>query len=685
MTFDKNSGKDHTEEALNGQDGKQIEKQIREMTDDIKIPDSLHPENIEKLLSDKEVKNKFYWKPLYTFAAAAACCVIIIGALASGGVLENLTDNKKETVITASEDKQSDTEKTGKIIAYAKNYDEVYKYIEAEKKNQEEQLNNEIYETKESQDGGLTTSGTESAKLESNSSSSAMDAASGTDTYSDTNIREDGVEEGDIVKTDGKNLYILNGQKVQIVNIESEKMEQMATIRLEDDQYISEIFIKDDSLVIVYTRTEYEDTNLADGGTYRQYTVAETYNVSNPKKPVSTGKITQSGNFYTMRVSGDYVYLLSSFYADRGTDKANVGSYIPQIQGESINSKDILLPQYIRGDQYTVVSSFSLKNPEERVDSKAIFGSTGLVYVSGENIYVCEAYYNSADSDVTQTCIRKIAYHEGVLEAVGQTKVDGTLNDSFSIDEYEGNLRLVTTVSYNGSSSVFPIVAFDKIGSVEDTDKKDTNSLYILDGKLKEVGKIEGLAEDERVYSARFIGDIGYFVTYKQVDPLFSVDLSKPEKPEIIGELKIPGFSEYLHPFGDGLLLGIGMDVDATGTTTQGVKLSMFDISSPDNVSELKKYILENFYSTDIAYNYKAALISTTRNLIGFSAYGQGQTYYIFSFAKETGFECIFQRELNGNADVRGVYSGDNFYLIAGNTIESYKMETFDKIDDIVL
>jgi inhibitor of cysteine peptidase len=669
MTFDNKNKKNNAEEALNSQNDQQIENQIREMTDDIEIPESLNPENIERLIGEKAGKKRFSWKPSYT-VAAAACCVVVIGALVFGGVSGNITDRENKTVTTASEDKQSEAESAAGTIASAKNYDEVYQYIEAERKNQ---------------DVGLTASGNESAKLESNSSSSETDTASATDTYSDTNIREDGVDEGDIVKTDGKNLYILNGQKVQIVSIKNKEMKQLSTIRLEDDQYVSEIYVKDGSLILVYTKTEYGDKNAEYGGTYRQYTVAETYDVSNPDKPVSKGKITQSGNFNTMRVSGDYVYLLSSFYAEMGTERANVSSYIPQIQGESINSKDILLPQYVRGDQYTVVTSFSIKNPEERVDSKAIFGSTGLVYVSGENIYVCEAYYNSADSDVTQTCIRKIAYKDGKLEAVGQTRVDGTLNDSFSIDEYEGNLRLVTTVSYTGNESAFPIVTFDKIVSSENTNKKDTNSLYILDEKLKEQGKIEGLAEDERVYSARFMGDTGYFVTYKQVDPLFSVDLSKPDHPEITGKLKIPGFSDYLHPFGDGLLLGVGMDVDATGTTTQGVKLSMFDISNPDNVSEIKKYILENFYSTDISYNYKAALISTSRNLIGFSAYGQGQTYYIFSFDKDKGFESIFQRELNGNADVRGVYAGDNFYLIAGNTVESFDLETFDKIDDIVL
>ena len=121
---------------------------------------------------------------------------------------------------------------------------------------------------------------------------------------------------------------------------------------------------------------------------------------------------------------------------------------------------------------------------------------------------------------------------QGKLNGVAKTRVNGYLNDSFSIDEYNGYLRLVTTVDR-------------------------TNAVYVLDEKLEETGKIENLAKDERIYSARFMGDIGYFVTYRETDPLFSVDLSDPANPKIIGELKIPGFSEYLHPYGDLSLIHI--------------------------------------------------------------------------------------------------------------------------------
>lgn len=690
-----------TEEQL---EEKLKEKMVAE-SEDVEIPDSLKPENIEKMLQEKSENQsvqKRRWRPLYTAAAAAACCVLIIGI----AVVGNRSGQKQADLMSKKDvktDHAGEAADTGKHtkdqampadirIASAKDYDEIYQYIKAEKESQEaaaRSYEGGQFDEKRSDDSAVSGESSEKAVMDAAAGSaesvkSDLNVADTGSSYSDTNIREEGVGEGDIVKTDGKHLFILNGQKIQIVDIQSKEMKALSTIRLDDDQYISELYVKDDRLIIVYTKSEYEEGDNEYNGIYKQYTSALTYDISNPEKPKDLGEITQSGNFYTMRQVGDYVYLFSNFYADVQAARKDTGAYIPEINGKILDSGNILLPPYARGNQYTVVSSFSLKDPDKKTDSKAVFGSAGLIYVSNDNIYVCEAYYDSKDSDVTQTCIRKVAYKDGKLEAVGQTRIDGTLNDSFSIDEYKGNLRLVTTVSSTGGGA-FPIVIMDDVAKIGDMASKDSNTLYILDENLEELSRLEGLAKDEQVYSARFMGDTGYVVTYKQVDPLFSIDLSDPKKPEVLGELKIPGFSDYLHPYGDHLLLGIGMDVDETGTTTNGVKLSMFDSSDPEDVKEIQKYVMEDTYSTNVSYNYKAVLISTDKNLIGFSAYGKGQYYYLFSYDEKKGFVCIFERELNGYSEGRGIYSGDTFYLIAGNTVESYTMDKFEKIDDIVL
>ena len=670
-----------TEEQFEDEKDRKIGNELREEADKIEVPDKLKPERIELMLREHTEQKVKRWKPIYT-AIAAACCAVIVGGTAVGVQLDKQSDSNY-TASSKEKTKSKNTEKAaeGTQIVSAKDYDEVYDYVKAQEDSQSVQAR-----------GGAATYSAEGASMDSSSEKAvassdtaamqAVDSGVTASDYSDTNVREDGVGEGDIVKTDGKNLYTMYNNRIEIVNIEKQNMEQAATIRLEKNQDIREIYIKDDQLIAIYTESYYGDET--DSYSYRVVTTAEIYDVSNPDKPTSKGKVTQSGNYNTMRVSGDYVYLLSDFDASIVNGRDAIGEYVPSVQGKLVENSNICMPQYVRGDTYTVVSSFLLKNPEEKVDSKAIFGCSGLVYVSKNNIYVCESYYNSDDSDVTQTCIRKISYKDGILKAVGQTKIDGTLNDSFSLDEYEGNLRLVTTVSSNGDSGIMPLVLFGDSADSEIAKQEDTNYLYILDEKLNELSKIEDIAKDEQVYSARFIGKTGYVVTYKQTDPLFSIDLSDPKNPQIIGELKIPGFSEYLHPYGDGLLLGIGMDVDDTGTTTNGVKLSMFDISNPEDVAEVQKYVMEDCYSTNVTYEYKAAMIDVEKNLIGFVAYGENTKYYIFSY-DESGFQCLFEREMTGYGNVRGLYAREYFYLVSGNTVEKYELNGFKKVDDIVL
>ena len=670
-----------TEEQFEDEKDRKIGNELREEADKIEVPDKLKPERIELMLREHTEQKVKRWKPIYT-AIAAACCAVIVGGTAVGVQLDKQSDSNY-TASSKEKTKSKNTEKAaeGTQIVSAKDYEEVYDYVKAQEDSQSVQAR-----------GGAATYSAEGASMDSSSEKAvassdtvamqAVDSGVTASDYSDTNVREDGVGEGDIVKTDGKNLYTMYNNRIEIVNIEKQNMEQAATIRLEKNQDIREIYIKDDQLIAIYTESYYGDET--DSYSYRVVTTAEIYDVSNPDKPTSKGKVTQSGNYNTMRVSGDYVYLLSDFDASIVNGRDAIGEYVPSVQGKLVEDSNICMPQYVRGDTYTVVSSFSLKNPEEKVDSKAIFGCSGLVYVSKNNIYVCESYYNSDDSDVTQTCIRKISYKDGILKAVGQTKIDGTLNDSFSLDEYEGNLRLVTTVSSNGDSGIMPLVLFGDSADSEIAKQEDTNYLYILDEKLNELSKIEDIAKDEQVYSARFIGKTGYVVTYKQTDPLFSIDLSDPKNPQIIGELKIPGFSEYLHPYGDGLLLGIGMDVDDTGTTTNGVKLSMFDISNPEDVAEVQKYVMEDCYSTNVTYEYKAAMIDVEKNLIGFVAYGENTKYYIFSY-DESGFQCLFEREMTGYGNVRGLYAREYFYLVSGNTVEKYELNGFKKVDDIVL
>ena len=637
----------------------EIKDKIMRSAEDIEVPDSLKPENIEKKLAQKKKKRT----PVYGMIAAAACCCLVVGAAALSG--RGIVGEKKVQEVT---EETRDTA-TGAVLslASAKDYEQIYKYVQAA-----------ADEDTARYDTGMA----DGAALYSEEKAAADQAV----THSDTNVRTEGVGEGDIVKTDGRYLYIMSMDQVQILNIESEEMKEVGTISMDQTDYLIEIYLKDDKLVCVYART----TDKTDSqGVIRSvpYTVAETFDVSDPANPKSLGEMSQSGSFHTMRVSGDYMYLLSTFYADVTGLQDDISSYVPEVQGKLIESNYILLPQQEKGRVYTVVTSFSLKDPTKQTDHLAFFGDGSQCYVSQNNIYVYDTIYDAKVSRVTQTEIRKVSYKDGKLDGTGHAVIDGVINDSFSIDEYEGYLRVVTTIRENDDTSggVNPLLRIDGASDVSSQPADSTNALYVLNKDLKEVGKLENLAEGEQVYSARFMQESCYFVTYKQVDPLFSADLSDPKKPKVLGELKIPGFSDYLHPYGDELLLGIGMDVEEDGATVNGVKLSMFDISDPKDVKEVHKTVLEECYSTDVSYNYRAAFVDVEKNLIGFPGYQEQQEYYIYSYDKEKGFTCVFEKKLSGYSEVRGLYAGDRFYLVTEGTVESYRLDNFEKVDDVVL
>ena len=625
-------------------------EQLRKKSEDIQIPDSLRPDQIEKRLSERP--KKYHWKKGYTAGLAAACCLLVCGAV------WGIQKNPQRVSPVEKQDTATDQAESSDIQT-AKSYDQIYEYLQANQDNQ--------YGT----DTGMLERGvvTESAE-DSSSTNSAAAADTGVAqnskssenaVYSETNVRQEGVDEADVVKTDGRYLYTLkdNGRSVAIVDTSNGELQMVISIPVEDDDQAREFYVNDGHLILVSEfNQEREDGTWTYASTDTRVT---TYDITDPEKPEKVGEVTQSGSYTSSRLTDGHLYLFTQYSVDvtSGITPKDKKDYIPYVNQQMLEADDIYLPPFSQAYMYEVVSSVDVAKPGEIQDTKAIFSDGGELYVSNDNIY----WYETQWSDKTETVIKRISYKDGKLKAEASGKVDGYINDSFSIDEYDGYLRVVTT-------------------------DDETNGLYILDSKMKEVGSITGLAEGEQVYSARLLGDTGYFVTYEQTDPLFSVDLSDPKNPKIIGKLKIPGFSEYLHFYGENLLLGIGMDVDEDGFTTNGVKLSMFDISDSSDVKEIQKYTLENVYSAAVMYDYKAVLIDPEKNVIGFAADGNnGENYYVFSYNDTNGFECLMNETVNGNGyqSARGVYVDNTLYVVKGNIIEAYDMADYQKIDDLIL
>lgn len=624
-------------------------------SENVVVPDSLKPENMKKKLEqcaweERRRKRRRQWK----FAGATAAGIVLVAGITvyqnrtrmvkSDSAVINSADSSDGVVAKSVEKCPVNKGNQENQKYYAKSYKEIRKYIEASEKE-------------------------ETAK---GSTKEQLLCADATGDYSNTNVRQEGVDEADVAKTDGRYLYVLedDGDYVSIVDTKI-NMKKISEIKAPKDETIEEFYLteKNKKVVMICSNSsddDYEDvedvTRSSLISKQTEGTQVVTYDVQDKKHPKKVGKVSQSGEYESSRISDGYLYLFSNYWVPENWKKKYPSTYIPYVDGDLMKAKDICLPEGTKGCMYEIVSSINLKQPDKIADSKAIFSEGGDAYVSNKNIYYYEEEW-TGNGKQEKTLLRKLSYKKGKLAVVAQKTFRGYLNDSFSIDEYDGYLRMVVT-------------------------RGRTNAVYVLDQKLKLTGKITNLAKDERVYSARFLGDTGYFVTYKETDPLFSVDLSNPKNPKILGRLKIPGFSNYLHFYGEDKLLGIGMDVDKKGDVTDGVKLSMFDISDKKNVKEEHKYTLKDVYSTDVEWDYKAALIDVEKNIIGFPAGGENrQMYYLFSYTEEKGFQCNMKEKIYGSdaLSTRGIYIKDRLYVIHGNVLKAYSLKTYKKVDDCLL
>lgn len=618
---------------------KEIMDSIRRQTENIEIPERLRPSAVEEQIMKRQKRER---RKRYRYALAAAACLGILGI---AHIQTNEGNTPRNKIISPIVEKVHKSDK----LQMANSYEEIYQLV----KGPGQRYGHEIALEEEAK-------GTPEASVENSKNTESS--------YSKTNTRTENVDEGDIVKTDGRYLYVVKeeGNGIGIVDTEGNKLEQITEITLEGEFCISEIYVENSYLIIL--GTESEEIYPAGDAIYRteyEYAVESVcdtksivYDISDKRQPKEIGECLQSGGYSTSRLNNGYLYVFSQ-YSVNNPEEERKEQYIPCVNEELLSLDKICMPDTESARNYTVITAIDIQNPSETTDSIGILSDQGLCYASAENIYLYETIWEEDGGRTTE--IRKFSYGEGKLTGVAKTRVNGYLNDSFSIDEYNGYLRLVTTVDR-------------------------TNAVYVLDEKLEETGKIENLAKDERIYSARFMGDIGYFVTYRETEPLFSVDLSDPANPKIIGELKIPGFSEYLHPYGDGLLLGIGMEDDGNDEKDRRVKLSMFDISDPSNVKEIDKIVLKDSYYSTAFEDYKSVLADAEKNLIGFFTYGERETYHIYGYDRVHGFTCKMQETTGKYAwHVRGVYLQDTFYLIDGNQIESYRLADFEKVYDLIL
>jgi len=463
--------------------------------------------------------------------------------------------------------------------------------------------------------------------------------------YSMTNIQVEGVDEADIVKTDGEFIYLVSNNTVFIVKAyPPEGARILSKIALEEKP--EGLFINGDRLVVIHQnwgeavvyRGESETKAISPEQQWISQTYIKVYNVANRENPVLERDVAVDGNYLGSRMVGDYAYAVISAPAFRGDDDKAIlpsidfnGTAI-EIPASQIYYSDIADYSY----SFTNIVAVNVKdNGKEPTYETLLVGASSNIYVSLSNIYITSTIWGHKDYSET-TVIHRIHMEQDDIEYQASGEVPGRVLNQFSMDEYREFFRIATTTT--------SIVRIQEgvVSELLSSRNTSENHIYILDKDLDIVGKLEGLAPGESIYSARFMGNRCYLVTFKKVDPLFVVDLDDPYSPKVLGYLKVTGYSDYLHPYDETHVIGIGKETVAAEEGNfawyQGVKISLFDVSDVENPVEMGKYeIGDRGTDSPVLRDHKAFLFDRSRNLLVMPVTvaeieeGKGSTYRMWS------------------------------------------------------
>lgn len=637
-----------------------------------KYDEYLKDQNTEKFKQVKTEKTKkSFWNSgvVRTLSAAAVLTIVVSGAI----VTNNLINNNEETT------KIGQTTTSNKLsLKTIGNFENFCNIVVENSKNYRRLYDIEdglVYEDADtavkSATAGDTTSQSETSSQTTNSD------------YSRTNTQVENVDEADMVKTDGKYIYYVANNKVYIVDIKDKTaIKGTAKIDYENDEFKpSEIYIYKDKLIVLGNARGYSkgekvretSNSIYKRGVYKQKTVAVVYDLTNVNSPKEVRRVEIEGNYVSSRMINDDIYFISNKNLSVGRWVENPldidendykPTYRDTLNGTTekrIDFNEIYYFNNIETLNYLTLGGFSLDGKNEAT-VKTFLGSGEDVYCSENNMYIAKAKnvydYDNYMSYGEDTKILKFELNDGDIKFKAEATIEGGINNQFSMDEKDGYFRIATT-----------------IGRTYNMDQSTSNCLYILDKDLKEVGRLDGIAKGEKIYSVRYVGNKAYMVTFKEIDPLFVIDLSDVRNPRILGELKIPGYSTYLHPYDETHIIGFGYDTKASGfgdgVRNDGLKMAMFDVSDLSNPKEMFNIkIGDSRASSPLANNHKALLFSKEKNFIAFPV-----TYYPSQTSKYTERKYtarIYDIDLNKGFTVRGEieHKVEDVNLTIPNTLE---------------
>jgi inhibitor of cysteine peptidase len=485
--------------------------------------------------------------------------------------------------------------------------------------------------------------------------------------YSTTNIQVAGVDEADTVKTDGQYIYTAStnqnnyyyyssfssetANSVYILNANPQNAKVVSKITLDSNTQPAGLFLSQDGNKLVVLASKYQtysygaerlDSAIPRIMPFYQsdvYTFVNVYDVSDKASPVLTRNFTVSGSYFNSRMIGDNVYVVISQSAMIYNDLVTLPTVYEGKNAYAASPSTIYYADMV-DTSYTFTSFFGLNildDTQNPTNMTVMMGGASTMYVSPDNIYVT---YPDWDQNIGQfTSIYRIRINGLQLTFEAEGSVPGSVLNQYSMDEYNNNFRLAT--NWYGETQI--------------------SNVYVLNSNLNITGKLEGLAPNENLHSVRFMGDKCYLVTFLKTDPLFVIDLSQPENPKLLGELKIPGYSDYLHPYDETHLIGVGKEaVEAEQgdfAWYQGLKLSLFDVSNVNSPQQLSNFVIgdrgtDSSALTDpkaflfdkakelLVIQVNLALVSEENKQQGNSAYGDmvWQGAYVFSLSINGGF-----------------------------------------------
>ena len=553
--------------------------------------------------------------------------------------------------------------------------------------------------------------------------------------YSKTNIQVENVDEADIIKTDGNYIYSLSKESIVITDVtDPNKIKVASKITPTDNGIPEDLILFENKLVAICSEINspyiYYSSN-------KNNTIVRIYDITNREEPRMVKNYKLYEPYYTTRCIGSKLYVISTGNLRKENNKI-VRYYDEEYSQKEIELKNIKYLKNVETNKQTIISMMDLNNIEQNVNVSSYLIDIENAYISEKNIYLLDTnykgnYYPKISSiygikgiwglndyiyDYTRNYETEIykfnILDNGEVEYSCKTRVKGQTINQYSLDEYNGNLRVALKDSREGSRIV------------------------IFNEKMQQIGETPYLAKGEQMYSTRFMGDKAYLVTYKTIDPLFVIDLSNPTEPKVLGELKIPGYSTYLHPYDENHLIGIGMQteekinrdiqgkVTSTTATITGMKMALFDVTDPTNPVEISSTVIGDRRTTSaILTNPKALLFSKEKELIAIpvnnyaeyisiassntyedtiNAYKKNTTKYIsegysvYSINIEKGINLkgiITQENIDNKSQdtyyytnsklLRGVYIENNLYTVSEKCVKVSDLETLKEISKIDL